>query len=93
MSKTISAPQPFDFSWRTIDGLNIRYATGGQEEGAFVLIVSRRQTELDTAVKAIGDKSFGVQGDVAKLNDLDRLYETVKAQKGTARRAPEKDKK
>jgi NAD(P)-dependent dehydrogenase (short-subunit alcohol dehydrogenase family) len=38
--------------------------------------------ELDAAVKEIGDNVTGVQGDVAKLADLDRLYDTVKAKKG-----------
>ena len=33
--------------------------------------------ELDEAVKAIGSNVSGVQGDVANLADLDRLYETV----------------
>src|ERR1700675_1582653 len=48
------------------------------EEGAYVFITGRRQKELDEAVKAIGSNVTGVQGDVAKLADLDRLYETVK---------------
>ena len=48
-------------------------------EGAYVFITGRRQKELDEAVKAIGSNVTGVQGDVAKLADLDRLYETVKA--------------
>jgi NAD(P)-dependent dehydrogenase (short-subunit alcohol dehydrogenase family) len=50
------------------------------EEGAYVFITGRRQKELDDAVKAIGDNVAGVQGDVSKLADLDRLYETVKAE-------------
>jgi NAD(P)-dependent dehydrogenase (short-subunit alcohol dehydrogenase family) len=49
------------------------------EEGAYVFITGRRQKELDDAVKAIGDTVTGVQGDVSKLVDLDRLYETVEA--------------
>jgi NAD(P)-dependent dehydrogenase (short-subunit alcohol dehydrogenase family) len=49
------------------------------EEGAYVFITGRRQKELDEAVKAIGDNVTGVQGDVSKMADLDRLYETVKA--------------
>src|ERR1700736_6603641 len=49
------------------------------KEGAFVFITGRRQKELDEAVKAIGKNVTGVQGDVARLADLDRLYETVKA--------------
>src|ERR1700684_3578941 len=48
------------------------------EEGAYVFITSRRQKELDEAVKAIGSNISGVQGDVAMLADLDRLYETVR---------------
>ncbi|MDB5824026.1 MAG: 3-oxoacyl-[acyl-carrier protein] reductase [Herminiimonas sp.] len=63
-------------------GIGLATAKLFVDEGAFVFIVGRRRTELDAAVKAIGDKSFGVQGDVAKLTDLDRLYETVKARKG-----------
>src|SRR5580692_4067407 len=49
------------------------------KEGAYVFITGRRQKELDQAVKGIGRNVTGVQGDVAKLSDLDRLYETVKA--------------
>jgi NAD(P)-dependent dehydrogenase (short-subunit alcohol dehydrogenase family) len=48
------------------------------KEGAHVFITGRRQKELDQAVKAIGINATGVQGDVASLSDLDRLYETVK---------------
>jgi len=49
------------------------------EEGAFVFITGRRQKELEQAVKAIGSNVAGVQGDVANLADLDRLYKTVEA--------------
>lgn len=48
-------------------------------EGAYVFITGRRQEELDEAVRAIGDNVSGIQGDVAKLADLDRLYESVNA--------------
>jgi NAD(P)-dependent dehydrogenase (short-subunit alcohol dehydrogenase family) len=50
------------------------------EEGAYVFITGRRQKELDAAVEAIGTHVTGIQGDVSKLADLDRLYETVKAE-------------
>lgn len=46
-------------------------------EGAYVFIMGRNRKQLDDAVKEIGDNVFGVQGDVANLADLDRLYETV----------------
>jgi len=52
-------------------------------EGAYVFITGRRQSELDAAVKQIGKNNVtGVQGDVSSLADLDRLYDTVKQQKG-----------
>jgi NAD(P)-dependent dehydrogenase (short-subunit alcohol dehydrogenase family) len=49
------------------------------KEGAHVFITGRRQKELDQAVRAIGINATGVQGDVANLSHLDRLYEIVKA--------------
>ena len=52
------------------------------EEGAYVFITGRRQKQLDDAVKAIGRNVTGVQGDASNLADLDRLYETVKKEKG-----------
>src|SRR5579859_2911899 len=50
-------------------------------EGAYVFITGRRQKELDEAVKAIGRSVTGVQGDIAKLADLDRLYEVIAAKR------------
>lgn len=52
------------------------------EEGAYVFITGRRQPQLDAAVKEVGRNVTGVQGDSGNLGDLDRLYATVKAQKG-----------
>ena len=52
------------------------------EEGAYVFITGRRQQHLDDAVKTIGKNVTGVQGDASNLADLDRLYETVKKEKG-----------
>src|SRR6188472_3839104 len=61
------------------------------KEGAYVFITGRRQSELDAAVRQIGKNNnnnnsnntvTGVQGDVSNLADLDRLYATVKEQKG-----------
>lgn len=48
------------------------------KEGAYVFITGRRQKELNEAVKAIGSNVTGVQGDAAKLEDLDRLFDTVR---------------
>jgi NAD(P)-dependent dehydrogenase (short-subunit alcohol dehydrogenase family) len=60
-------------------GIGFATAKRFVDEGAFVFITGRRQKELDEAVKAIRSNVVGVQGDVSKLQDLDRLYEIVKA--------------
>src|SRR6266436_4996693 len=51
------------------------------EEGAYVFITGRRQEALDEAVKLIGRNVTGVRGDAANLDDLDRLFDTVKREK------------
>ena len=52
------------------------------DEGAHVFITGRKQAALDEAVKEIGRNVTGVQGDAAVLDDLDRLFDTVKRKKG-----------
>ena len=47
-------------------------------EGAHVYITGRRQDKLDQAVAEIGSNVTGVQGDVASIPDLNRLYEQIK---------------
>ena len=64
------------------EGIGLATAKLFVEEGAYVFITGRREKELEEAVKAIGSNVYGVQGDVAKLDDLDRLYETVSKVKG-----------
>ncbi len=64
------------------EGIGLATAKLFVKEGAYVFITGRRQKELNEAVKAIGPNATGVQGDVAKLADLDRLYETVGKVKG-----------
>jgi NAD(P)-dependent dehydrogenase (short-subunit alcohol dehydrogenase family) len=51
-------------------------------EGAHVFITGRRQKQLDDAVTAIGRNVTGVRGDAGNLADLDRLYDTVRREKG-----------
>jgi NAD(P)-dependent dehydrogenase (short-subunit alcohol dehydrogenase family) len=63
-------------------GIGLATAKRFVAEGAYVFITGRRQVQLDLAVKEIGNNVSGVQGDVANLADLDRLYATVKAKKG-----------
>ena len=53
------------------------------EEGAYVFVSGRRQDALDDAVAQIGRNVTGVQGDSADLADLDRLFETVRQEKGS----------
>ncbi len=52
------------------------------QEGAHVFISGRRKDALDEAVELIGRNVTGVQGDSADLDDLDRLFDTVKRDKG-----------
>ena len=58
-------------------GMGLAAAKLFVKEGAYVFITGRRQKELDEAVRAIGGNVTGVQGDISKLTDLDRLYEAV----------------
>lgn len=53
------------------------------EEGARVFITGRRQSELNTALSQLGENATGIQGDVAKLSDIEKLYATVEEKEGT----------
>ncbi|MHB0771631.1 SDR family NAD(P)-dependent oxidoreductase [Bradyrhizobium sp. 5.13L] len=53
------------------------------DEGAFVYIFGRRQELLDSAVAKLGSSARAVRGSVSDLSDLDRLYATVKAERGS----------
>jgi NAD(P)-dependent dehydrogenase (short-subunit alcohol dehydrogenase family) len=63
-------------------GLGLATAHRFASEGAKVFITGRRQHELDQAVDQIGHGSVGVQGDISKMPDLDRLYEVIKDRAG-----------
>jgi NAD(P)-dependent dehydrogenase (short-subunit alcohol dehydrogenase family) len=64
-------------------GLGLATAKRFVEEGAaHVFITGRRQPELDAAVKEIGRNVTAVRSDIAKLEDLDRLFTLIKEQKG-----------
>jgi NAD(P)-dependent dehydrogenase (short-subunit alcohol dehydrogenase family) len=52
------------------------------EEGADVFVSGRRQQALEEAVKLIGRNVTGVQADSANLDDLDRLFDAVRREKG-----------
>src|SRR5687768_8252290 len=63
-------------------GIGLATAKRFVAEGAYVYITGRRKEELDAAAKEIGRNVTVVRGDVANLADLDRLYDTVKREKG-----------
>jgi NAD(P)-dependent dehydrogenase (short-subunit alcohol dehydrogenase family) len=63
-------------------GLGLATAERFVAEGAYVFITGRRQDELDAAVRAIGRNVEGLQGDISKLDDLDRLFAVVRERKG-----------
>src|SRR5258706_8961567 len=63
-------------------GIGLATAKRFAAEGAYVFITGRRKKELDAAAAEIGKNATAVVGDVAHLADLDRLYETVRRQKG-----------
>jgi len=64
-------------------GIGLATAKKFVAEGAYVFITGRRQAELDKAVKQIGSHVTGVQGDISNLQDLDKLYAKIKAEKGS----------
>lgn len=63
-------------------GLGLATAKRFVAEGAYVFITGRRQSELDEAVSQLGGNATAVQGDIAKLSDIEKLYDTVKQKKG-----------
>jgi NAD(P)-dependent dehydrogenase (short-subunit alcohol dehydrogenase family) len=64
-------------------GIGLATAKRFIEEGAFVYITGRRQEPLDTAVAELGSNARAVQGSVSDLGDLERLFATVKAERGS----------
>ena len=63
-------------------GIGLASAKRFAAEGAEVVIVGRRPEELDKALDVIGPRAMAVQGDISRLDDLDRIFATVKAAKG-----------
>jgi NAD(P)-dependent dehydrogenase (short-subunit alcohol dehydrogenase family) len=63
-------------------GIGLATAKRFVAEGAYVFITGRRPAELDAAEKEIGSNVTSIQGDVAKLADLDRVFAQIKRDKG-----------
>ncbi|WP_049570099.1 SDR family oxidoreductase [Streptomyces sp. SBT349] len=61
-------------------GIGLATAVRLAAEGAHVFITGRRKAVLDAAVETIGPAgATAVVGDISDLDDLDRLYDTVRA--------------
>jgi NAD(P)-dependent dehydrogenase (short-subunit alcohol dehydrogenase family) len=63
-------------------GIGLATAKRFAAEGARVFMTGRRLSELDAAVAEIGHDARGVQGDIANLADLDRLFAVAKDEAG-----------
>ena len=63
-------------------GIGLATAQHFAAEGAQVFIMGRRQAALDETVKSMGGKTIGLQGDVSKLADLDRVVDTIREKAG-----------
>ena len=63
-------------------GIGLASAKRFASEGARLFMTGRRQAELDRAVAEVGHGARGIQGDVANLADLDRLYGVVREEAG-----------
>lgn len=58
-------------------GIGLATAKAFSTEGASVFITGRRKEALDSSIKQIGGRVTGIQGDMSKLADIDRLYDAV----------------
>ncbi|SHF66296.1 NAD(P)-dependent dehydrogenase, short-chain alcohol dehydrogenase family [Kaistia soli DSM 19436] len=63
-------------------GIGLGAAKRFIEEGAFVYIFGRRQEALNAALAQLGSSARAVQGSVTEPADLDRLYQTVREERG-----------
>ena len=64
-------------------GIGLATAKRLQEEDAKIAIFGRSRKTLEEAMKIIGNGVVAVQGDVAKLTDVDKLYAEVSQKLGT----------
>ena len=63
-------------------GIGLATARRFIADGAQVVVTGRNLEALDGAVAELGDRATGIQGDVANLEDLDRLFAQVREQFG-----------
>ncbi|HET6556831.1 MAG TPA: SDR family oxidoreductase [Prolixibacteraceae bacterium] len=63
-------------------GIGLATAQEMIANGAKVVLFARGQKALDEAVRELGDNSYAIQGDISKLQDLDKLFAETKAKFG-----------
>ncbi len=63
-------------------GIGLAIAQRFVTEGAHVFVIGRRQAQLDEAVALIGHGVTAIQADAANLDDLERIAEIVRNDKG-----------
>ena len=63
-------------------GIGLATARRFIADGAQVVITGRNTEALDAAVAELGNRATGIRGDVANLEDLDRLFAQVREQFG-----------
>jgi NAD(P)-dependent dehydrogenase (short-subunit alcohol dehydrogenase family) len=63
-------------------GIGFATAKRFVDEGAYVFITGRREPELAAAAQRIGTNVGAIQGDVSRMDDLDRLFARIQQQKG-----------
>ena len=64
-------------------GIGLASARRFIDEGAFVYIFGRRQDALDAALVELGENARAISGSVSDMADLDRLFETVRTERGS----------
>lgn len=60
-------------------GIGLAVAQRFVTEGAYVFVTGRRQDALDEALSTLGPNAQGVRGDVSDADDLDRVFDAVRA--------------
>ncbi|MFB7511286.1 SDR family NAD(P)-dependent oxidoreductase [Streptomyces broussonetiae] len=63
-------------------GIGLAVARRFALEGATVYLTGRRRAELEAAVEQVGNGAIGIQSDVSKLDDLDRLFGEISERSG-----------
>ncbi len=63
-------------------GIGLATARRFIADGAQVVVTGRNREALNAAVAELGDRATGIRGDVANLEDLDRLFAQVREQFG-----------